>query len=482
MRGIQRDVVVVAVSCLLACCIARQSAGGPTIVGDGGDLEAVVAAARDGDVIEIRSNQSFGTLSWTDKHLTVQAGAGFTPTVRRILDIKGVRGGVGGEFRGLKISGPVVLTGGLSWPARFDFYDVDVRSEVSLGGTGDADVDVTFTNSKMSTVKLGGTGSLRCNSIFTDNEISSVELSGTGSLVHSAVFRGNHFQNAYFHGTGDLTGHVLLEHNRFDGDLVASAISDAHYELTVRDNVVDGYASSGTGVTSVVEDNVLRSGFGGGTSFDDTADITLLRNVIGDGIGFGFGSYSSTRVFAANNLIVAGDDSVRSSGILLRSLYSTQRESTTDMSFVNNTVVGFEQGIAAVNADRTSAGNSFRLSFENMLLYNDVDVEGLEQREIRNSLISDGTFAGANGNFAGIPSLWPSGALRAGSIGIDAGENLAALSLWTDAVGNRRILDGDGDGVAVVDVGALEFVVPEPAASMLFIVGTLLLLVRNRVM
>jgi hypothetical protein len=46
-------------------------------------------------------------------------------------------------------------------------------------------------------------------------------------------------------------------------------------------------------------------------------------------------------------------------------------------------------------------------------------------------------------------------ALLPGSPAIDAGNNTAAPS--TDQRGNRRPRDGDGDGVAVVDVGAFEF-------------------------
>ncbi len=52
--------------------------------------------------------------------------------------------------------------------------------------------------------------------------------------------------------------------------------------------------------------------------------------------------------------------------------------------------------------------------------------------------------------------------LQAGSPGIDVGDNSAPSLPSTDFEGDPRIVDGDGDGNAVVDMGVDEYVPPPP--------------------
>lgn len=117
--------------------------------------------------------------------------------------------------------------------------------------------------------------------------------------------------------------------------------------------------------------------------------------------------------------------------------------------FVNATITGYGVGL---RGDAQTTG-------ENLLVYgnNGADLgPGITSGQIANSLIQDGTFAGINGNFGGTPVVGPDYRLLPGSIGIDAG-NDAALALGVrDFYGDARIQDGDGDGVAHVDVGAVE--------------------------
>src|SRR5215510_13766060 len=50
--------------------------------------------------------------------------------------------------------------------------------------------------------------------------------------------------------------------------------------------------------------------------------------------------------------------------------------------------------------------------------------------------------------------------LQQGSPSIDAGDNLASNLTDKDIDGNPRILDGDGNGTAIVDMGVDEFLAP----------------------
>lgn len=80
--------------------------------------------------------------------------------------------------------------------------------------------------------------------------------------------------------------------------------------------------------------------------------------------------------------------------------------------------------------------------------------------------------------------------LRAGSPCVDAGDNSAVPpSVTVDLDGNPRVVDGNGDGTAVVDVGAYEAPKPIPALAkwgvrimtlLILIVGTVLIRSRGR--
>ncbi|MGE4073426.1 MAG: NosD domain-containing protein [Lysobacterales bacterium] len=64
---------------------------------------------------------------------------------------------------------------------------------------------------------------------------------------------------------------------------------------------------------------------------------------------------------------------------------------------------------------------------------------------------------GSNGNFAGVPLYLPDGyRLSPSSPGIDQGENMF-VGEPLDIDGRPRIVDGNGDGIATVDVGAYEY-------------------------
>lgn len=441
-------VVILAIVCIQSqLCRALT-----TIVGDGGNLVAAVAAAPNGSTIEIQSNQTFvGSLRWGGKFLTIQAGAGFQPTVKGSPydpnfpmnplgrpAVYGVVGGLGtgGLLRGLRLeygdNAPVL-------PPPYNNAGPYGFSAVRISATSTTWSDLTFEND----VFAGGVG-----------------ISGTGNFVSEFAVRDSHFLGGLtVGGTGNHQSHVQLEGNVFDGTATISGTGSWQTNVEMRGNQLSIVSVGGTGTAAranvTMERNSLKGLWIGGTG-SMHADVTMQSNVLSPVAGqtgismSGTGSFVGHLTAADNALVGSGGKGISMSGIA---------ESSFSGRFVNNTLVGFNQGIAV--------GSNASGSFENMLLMNLDDIGSFANSTIANSLIADSTFAGTNGNFGGTPMLGPMHELLAGSIGIDAGNNLAANLPAFDIAGNPRILDGNGDGVARVDVGAFEYLVPEPATSAL---------------
>ncbi|MBA4107134.1 MAG: hypothetical protein C0485_15425 [Pirellula sp.] len=354
----------------------------PVIVaGNGGDLVATVATAPTGSVIEIRSNQTFvGTLSWANKYLTIQAGAGFKPTIKgdpgqaALISIDG-NATTGGEFKGLR------------------FYGTSVAGSVYLSTTSTRFSTVKFIDNEFfHALLIGGTGEYQFAGSFERNRfLSGVHVGGTGNSKHDSEFRDNYFASRVtMSGTGMTTNNMLLERNRIAGSFYFGGISEANLSLVAANNVF---------------------------------------------------SYSSSRPYGIG-LEIQGAD-----------------WSSNQAHFVNNTVVGFAEGIQV-------KGN-VRATFENMLLKNEDDLEFQgSMASIAHSLISDGTYANIDGNIAGEPDFGPLWQLSPGSPGIDAGNNAAIALHKVDIEHKARIVDGDFDGIARVDVGAFE-TIPEPQSACL---------------
>ena len=119
-----------------------------------------------------------------------------------------------------------------------------------------------------------------------------------------------------------------------------------------------------------------------------------------------------------------------------------------DATLVNCTISGFDEGLSL---SPTSTA-------ENMLLIeNVVDLAaGVTSSQISNSYLSGGTFDGINGNFTGTLAFGCGEALIGSTLGVDAGNSSAVGLGPLDLFGNPRIQDGDGDGIAQVNVGAIE--------------------------
>jgi hypothetical protein len=373
------------------------------VVHDGDSLADAVASAATDTTIRIDSNQTFvGTLSWKDKYLTIKAGPGFHPTIK------------GDPF----YNDPTFRFGR---PAIFDILGNSTTGGLFEGlklQTGDNAPDPPggLGVYEYRAVLISGTGAQFSNVVFQNNDIvGAVTLGGTGELAITANYHSNHFFGPVtIGGTGSLHVNATMNKNLFD----------------------DRLRISGNGFE--VDDVTATNNFFIPSSFATSSGILV------DSL-----SSVNEHLLAINNVVVGSNGA--GTGIRIRG----DTFATTTARVVNNTVVGFSTGVEVLRGATAS--------FENMVLNNTDDLGTFDGASIANSLIADGTLAGLNGNFPGIPMFGAAYDLLAGSIGIDAGNNLALNLLNADIVGSPRIIDGDGDRLARVDVGAFEFV-PEPGS------------------
>lgn len=297
--------------------------------------------------------------------------------------------------------------------------------------------------------------------------IDRLALNATGTTFSNVTFQQDSFNTKVnLGGTGSYNLTALFENDQFNTGLIASDTGEARYSITLRASTSLGDVNfvGNTGPhTVLVEDNHITGQLTFATSSADTIDAAANRNEVVGPVIFAVGTFANSKLTMKNNLIVSPLGGTTESGIDVRAL-SGDFASQTTFTLTNNTVVGFNRGLTTENLQ---TGGTFNAQIQNMLLYNTDDIDGFTAAQIGNSLISDGTFTGLNGNFGGSPILTADYYLKYNSIGIDAGSNTAAASLATDLRGNPRIQDANGDGIARVDVGALETAaVPEPSALM----------------
>ena len=431
--------VVLAIAATRATCADAAL----VILGDGGNLPNAIAAAQHGDTIELRSNGAFpGNLSWSNKYLTVQAGNGFAPTIQGSVSNVVGNSLTGGTLRGLNFTGGFGLGGTSTTFSKMVLDKSTFQGASNVSGTGSLKITLTVTQSTfLSNFGIGGTGDLNVGLTASENQF----LGGT-----------------HFGGTGEMHLAATLTRNIFTGNTSFSPIGNTVYDLDFAENEF--------------KTRPVAAGIG------NLPDLQyhFERNRFREGIEVVVDHYNKVGLTMTDNLIggVADVPMTTEPGILLRTFYNTIRFANINMSLTNNTVAGFDTGIEVRGFEPDVYPTQTSITFANMLLSNEDDLVNVKASDISYSLISDGTYAGQNSNFVGSPLLGPNGQLLAGSPGIDRGNN--SLASTKDLLGNPRIVDGNGDGIKVVDVGAYEFAVPEPASLGLVGLGIIgLLLGRN---
>jgi parallel beta-helix repeat protein len=336
-------------------------------------------------------------------------------------------------------------------------------------------------------------------------DVTIIDGNLSGTVVHiiagadqTPVLRGFTIRNGYgiasAGGIEAYGGPALIEGNRVTGNFSCSGggIAASFSSATIQDNVVSGNrpnCSGGPGgggiliggagtakiLNNMITDNVADTG-GGGISLFAAGSPTISGNVISNnasgggagGSGGGMELGNASNALITNNLIF-GNSAFEGGGISW-----LVPDGETGPRVVNNTIANNEAILgSAVFADgfdatATLANNIFVGSGSSTVLecgnFNDLNPPIIVFNDVFNGgpsplyggICTDQT--GVNGNISADPMfINPSTLdfhLKSGSPAVDVGTNTGAPA--SDIDGDSRPLDGNGDGIAVVDMGADE--------------------------
>jgi hypothetical protein len=241
---------------------------------------------------------------------------------------------------------------------------------------------------------------------------------------------------------------------------------------------ISGYSSAETLeiLDNVISDNVgLYGADGGGIKMNGAGTPIVKGNIIKgnrvpQGAGGGIWMLNDSSPLFVQNLIT-GNQSGRGAGLYW---YASSHAPI----LINNTIAD-NDSISTLNASSVFVdGDGVQMELTNNIIVAKPGQTGLYCGGLHtqnppivrsNNIFSSGGTAyggscsdmiGTNGNISADPLLNnPTDGdyhLQQGSLSIDSGYNLAANLPFMDLDKHPRILDGDGDGIAIVDMGAYE--------------------------
>ncbi len=238
----------------------------------------------------------------------------------------------------------------------------------------------------------------------------------------------------------------------------------------------NGYSSSGAAVqvhhsSAIIIDNIFESNSGNVIDVGYGWSPVIEKNIFRNNDCYDESNYGIIYAYNGGSPLVKNNVFINNDCVAINLIPFSC--SNCNVQVVSNTIVGNSSGISIYNAacatphlykNNIIAGNKKGLEVQYGILPTSLFQNNLVYNNIENySGVSDLT--GTNGNFSADPKFLDESGndfhLRTGSPAIDAG-NSDSLTLPSDDMdGNPRILDGNGDGSAVLDIGAYEY---NPAA------------------
>ncbi len=265
---------------------------------------------------------------------------------------------------------------------------------------------------------------------------------------------GNHVLSTLSEDNGQgirLSGSIsLLENNLISGSRGARA---------------DGVAVLGSASVADLKDNLITGNARYGVALFDGAGATLLRDRVRSNMVAGLLVQDSTAQVQSSSFL-ANRTGVES--------FFAERL-TMDSSLIAGSV---GDGLRAVNlpetellvgsstiADNGGSGIHWAdgpLDLSNTILWNNLsgDLDGDQAGQIRFNLLDHQQWTGSDGNYSGNPRLQSDYSLAADSDAIDQGPEGSPVSSRGDLHSRVRIVDGNLDGLPVIDTGASEYGAP----------------------
>ncbi|MEM9155640.1 MAG: CSLREA domain-containing protein [Cyanobacteria bacterium P01_F01_bin.33] len=224
-------------------------------------------------------------------------------------------------------------------------------------------------------------------------------------------------------------------------DIANSTVSRNSATLYGGGTLITGTSGRLNITSSTIASNSVGTRDGGGVFIDNGSTATLTNSTVAGNTAFrNAGGIENRETLNATNSTVANNVAAEDGGGILTR--------TGDISILESTLVA--ENIATTNGNLSSLSGTLDVS--NSLIATDADIiNGTNVNNIIDVAPQlDPAGLQDNGGLTQTIGLQPT------SPAIDAGSN--PDNLTTDQRGEPRIVDGDGNGTATIDIGAFEFV------------------------